>query len=170
MTRKIIGMLVAATVGFLSLAAGAAMYLYLSFGNQLLAEQQPQQTIKVFFGNSHVDPQVLDCQRLFAVARQVPVVEEKTRAALEQLLAGPLVEEKAAGYYSSINYGVKINSLTVNNGVARVDFDGQMEQAVGGSCRVAAIRSQITQTLTQFPEIKSVVISVDGRVEDALQP
>ena len=51
-----------------------------------------------------------------------------------------------------------------------VDFDPQLEFQVGGSCRVAAISSQIRQTLMQFPTVKSVIISIDGRTEDILQP
>ncbi len=51
-----------------------------------------------------------------------------------------------------------------------VDFDETLEKAVGGSCRVAAIRSQITKTLLQFPSFKKVIISINGRTEDILQP
>jgi len=48
--------------------------------------------------------------------------------------------------------------------------DKQIEYQMGGSCRVSAIRSQITQNLLQFPTIKNVIISVNGRTEDILQP
>lgn len=65
---------------------------------------------------------------------------------------------------------MKIQKLTIENNVARVDFDKQLEYQVGGSCRVAAIRAQITQTLKQFPTVKEVIISIDGRTEDILQP
>ena len=34
----------------------------------------------------------------------------------------------------------------------------------------AAIRVQITETLEQFPTVDSVIISIDGRTEDILQP
>jgi len=45
-----------------------------------------------------------------------------------------------------------------------------LEEAVGGSCRVTAIRSQIEQTLKQFSTVQSVIISIDNRTEDILQP
>ncbi|PIP22172.1 MAG: hypothetical protein COX38_02115, partial [Candidatus Nealsonbacteria bacterium CG23_combo_of_CG06-09_8_20_14_all_39_25] len=48
--------------------------------------------------------------------------------------------------------------------------DEQLEFQVGGSCKVSAIRAQITQTLKQFPTVDEVVISINGRTEDILQP
>lgn len=127
-------------------------------------------TVKVFFSNSIFDPEVLDCQKNFAVERTIPKTLAVARAALEQLLAGPTDAEKAEGYFTSINPGVKIQSLVVANGVANVDFDEQLEFQVGGSCRVTAIASQIRETLKQFSTVKDVVISISGRTEDILQP
>ncbi len=132
--------------------------------------EQETMTVKVFFGNSVLDPEVLDCKKNFAVERTVPKTVAVGRAALEQLLAGPTAAEKAEGYFTSINSGVVIQSLTIENGVARVDFNEQLEYQVGGSCRVAAIASQIRETLKQFPTVQDVVISIDGRTEDILQP
>lgn len=127
-------------------------------------------TVKVFFGNSIFDPEVLDCQKNFAVERVIPKTEAVGRAALEELLSGPTDVEKTEGYFTSINSGVKIQSLVIANGVANVDFDKQLEFQVGGSCRVAAIASEIRETLKQFPTVTDVVISIDGRTEDILQP
>ncbi|MBU3925210.1 GerMN domain-containing protein, partial [Patescibacteria group bacterium] len=56
------------------------------------------------------------------------------------------------------------------NGIAKVDFDERLEFQAGGSCRVAAIRAEITETLKQFPTVNNVVISINGRTEDILQP
>ncbi len=71
---------------------------------------------------------------------------------------------------TTINDGAEIQKLTIENGTASVDFDEQLAYRVGGSCRVAAIRSQITETLKQFPGVKEVVISINGKTEDILQP
>lgn len=127
-------------------------------------------TVKVFFGNQRLDPQVSDCNKVFAVNRRIPQTQSVARAALTELLKGPTSDEGRNGYFSSINPGVKIQKLTITNGVARVDFDATLEQSVGGSCRVAAIRAEITQTLKQFSTVKSVIISINGRTEDILQP
>lgn len=127
-------------------------------------------TVRVFFGNKIFDPGALDCSKNFPVERTIPKTLAVGRAALEELLKGPTEDEKAQGYFTSINPGVKIQSLTIENGVAKVDFDEQLEFQVGGSCRVTAIRSQIINTLLQFPTVKEVIISINGRTEDILQP
>lgn len=127
-------------------------------------------TLKISFNNSKMDPE-FSCNKVFPVERIIAKTETPARATLELLLAGNLTnEEKAAGFSTSINPGVKIQSLTIENGVAKVDFNEQLQYQVGGSCRVSAIRAQITETLKQFPTVSSVVISIDGRTEDILQP
>jgi spore germination protein GerM len=92
------------------------------------------------------------------------------RAALDELLKGPSVEEKEKGYLTAINEGVKVEKLTIENGVAKADFNSRLEEAVGGSCRVNLIRSQIVNTLMQFSTVKEVVISIEGKTEDILEP
>lgn len=127
-------------------------------------------TVKIFFSSRAEDPQIMECNRTYPVERRIAKTPAIGRAALEELLKGPNEEEKAAGYFTSLNDGVRINSLTIVDGVARVDFDARLEEGAGGSCRVAAIRSQIASTLRQFPTVNEVIIGVEGRVEDALQP
>ncbi len=124
--------------------------------------------VSVFF-NVIASMENYECNNVFAVNRFVPKTSAPARAALEELLKGPTETEKSQ-YFTSINSGVKIQSLTIENGVAKADFDEQLEYQVGGSCRVAAIRAQITQTLKQFSTVKNVVISINGRTEDILQP
>jgi spore germination protein GerM len=102
--------------------------------------------------------------------RIVPKTEAVARAALEELLKGPTDREKADKYFTAINPGVEIQKLVVENGIAKVDFNETLDNPGGGSCRVSAIRTQITQTLKQFPTVKDVIISIDGRIEDILQP
>jgi len=125
--------------------------------------------LKVYFNNDKLDPE-FSCNKVFAVEREVPKTKAVARAALEELLKGATEAEKANGFFTSINPGVKIQKLTIENGVAKVDFDEQLEFQMGGSCRVAAIRSEITETLKQFSTVKEVIISINGRTEDILQP
>ena len=124
--------------------------------------------VKAYFNNSKLAP--FSCEEVFSVEREIVKTQAVTRASLEELLRGPTEKEKEKGFFTNINLGVKIQKLTIENGIAKVDFDEQMEFQMGGSCRVTAIRAQIIQTLKQFPTIKDVVISVDGRAEDILQP
>jgi spore germination protein GerM len=128
-----------------------------------------QMTVKAFFSNNNLDPEI-SCTKVFPVERNVPKTEAVARAALEELLKGVTNEEKDQGYFTSINPGVQIQKLTIEDGIAQVDFDQTMEEGMGGSCRVSAIRAEITETLKQFPTVKEVIISVGGRTEDILQP
>jgi spore germination protein GerM len=61
-----------------------------------------------------------------------------------------------------------LQNLTIENGIARADFNSALN--VGGSCRVTAISSQIKQTLLQFDTVNQVIISINGRTDNVLQP
>jgi hypothetical protein len=136
----------------------------------VLPAPKEEMTVKIFLGSKKLNPNSEDCSLVFPVERRIVKTISVAKAALEELLKDINSNEAEQEYYSSINSGVKINSLAIASGTAWVDFDNQMEKEVGGSCRVAAIRSQIESTLKQFPTVKKVVISVEGKVEDALQP
>lgn len=127
-------------------------------------------TIKVFFGNSNFDPQQKNCWTVYAVNRKVPKVSKIGQLALEELLKGPTDEEKENGYFTSIQEGTMLNGLSIQHGVAFADFNEQLDKNVGGSCRIMAIRSQIEQTLKQFPTVKEVQIYIGERSKDVLQP
>lgn len=125
--------------------------------------------VRVFFGNNALDSNVR-CNRSFPVLRTIEKTKAPGSAAIGALLAGPTEEERAAGYFTSLNSGVALQSLRIASGTAYADFDETLEAGIGGSCRVAAIRSQIEETLRQFPTVENVVLSIDGRTEDILQP
>lgn len=123
---------------------------------------------KIFFSNDQLDPEIT-CTKVFPVTRKVAKTEGIGRAALEALLKGPNPTEAQSGYRTNLNFGAKINSLKIENGVATADFSQEMEVS-GGSCLVSAIRAQITETLKQFPTVQNVIISINGKSEDILQP
>jgi len=126
-------------------------------------------TVKVFFTNVNYDPEVT-CEKVFPVEREIEPTLAVAKAAIEELLNGPTEIEKGNKYLTSINQGVTLNSIRIEDSTAYVDFDSQLENQVGGSCRVSLIRKQIEETLKQFPTINNVVISIEGRTEDILQP
>ncbi|MFH1030692.1 MAG: GerMN domain-containing protein [bacterium] len=126
-------------------------------------------SVKVYFNNSKLDPE-FSCNKVFPVEREIYDTKAVARAAIEELLKGPTEDEKANGFFTSINSGVKINSLSIENKIARIDFAEGIEYQVGGSCRVSAIRAEITETLKQFDSVDEVIISVNGRTKDILQP
>lgn len=131
--------------------------------------------VKIFLSDSRFAGEpYFDCSRAIAVERRVPKTLEVARASVEALLRGATQEEINQGFVSNINPGVRIQKLIIDppagGKTAKIDFDEQLEFQVGGSCRVAAIRAQITETLKQFPTIGNIIISINGRTEDILQP
>ena len=139
----------------------------------LYFDSEKLQTVKVFWGRSEEmgGNSANDCTLVYPVERKIWKTQSLARVALEELLAGPTPrEEQSQGYFSSINNGVTIKSLKIEKGIAFVDFDSKLEFQVGGSCRVTSISSQIKSTLRQFNTVSDVVISIDGRTEDILQP
>ncbi len=128
-----------------------------------------EENVYVYFGRQNNAAQG-SCTTVYPVMRSVAETNAAGLASLIELLKGPTPDEAQTGYMTSINPNVDIHYLSVTNGTAQADFSGGLENAAGGSCRVAAIRAQITQTLKQFPSIQNVTISVDGRTVDALQP
>jgi hypothetical protein len=127
-------------------------------------------TVQAYFSNPGLAPAPdVDCGVVFPVPRAVPWTPAPARAAIEALLAGPTEAERARGYATSINPGVRIRSLVVEGGVAAADFSEELERS-GGACLVTSIRAQLESTLMQFPAVRSVRISIAGRTEDILQP
>ena len=127
--------------------------------------------VKIFLSDSkYVNEPYFDCSKTAVVEREVPKVSAVAKAAIESLLRGATKSENEAGFYSSIPVGVRLNRITIENSVAKIDFNEQLEYQVGGSCRVAAIKTQIEETLKQFSTVKNVKISINGIMEDILQP
>jgi hypothetical protein len=111
-----------------------------------------------------------DCTSTKTFSRTIVKTQSVGLVSLLELLKGPTEAEKAKGAYTAIPDGVKVRSLRISGTTAYADFDYNLDAGVGGSCRVQAIRAQITDTLKQFITIYNVVISIDGRTEDILQP
>ncbi|MFZ3054513.1 MAG: GerMN domain-containing protein [Minisyncoccales bacterium] len=126
-----------------------------------------KEKVNIYLGKQSQDD---SCTRVFAIEREIPKTEGIAKAAIEELIKGPTDEESQAGYFTGINSGAKVNKLTIIDGTAKIDFNEALEQGVGGSCLVAEIRQQIVQTLMQFETVKKVIISINGRTEDILQP
>jgi hypothetical protein len=82
-------------------------------------------------------------------------------AALHALLAGPTGSERAAGMRSEIKPGTSLLGIVISKGVARVDLSSDYE--AGASSRSLQLRlAQVVYTLTQFPTVSAVRLSVDG--------
>lgn len=109
-------------------------------------------------------------EQLVSVKRNIPHTLATAQATVQNLLKGPTEQEQASGLSSYIPNDVFLREITIEDGVAIVDFSEGLDKNVAGSAMVTTIRQQIEQTLLQFENIDEVVISVDGQVEGVLQP
>ncbi|MDO8495382.1 MAG: GerMN domain-containing protein [bacterium] len=124
--------------------------------------------VKVFFANERIKP-IETCQEVVAVERVIPKTEKVAEAALTELFKGPTAEEKEQGYISEFPANSRVKSIRIINGEARADFSGATDSG-GGSCAMAMRVQQIRQTLLQFPTVKTVILSVEGKTEPIFQP
>jgi hypothetical protein len=136
--------------------------------------ENPTMAVKVYFGNENTMDAFGegDCSAVESLRRIVPKTDGVARSALEELLKGPTQGEAGQGYFTSLplESGVKLVNLSIENGTATAEFNEALESGVAGSCRVTHIRAQIESTLKQFEAVQNVVISIDGRTDDILQP
>ena len=108
---------------------------------------------------------------LVPVNREVPTTVAVARAAMEQLLAGPTLDEGAHDLRvgtigTRIPEGTILLGIDIERGVATVDLSGEFASGdIEGNERESwAIRlAQVTYTLTQFPTVDSVRFLVDGK-------
>jgi hypothetical protein len=89
------------------------------------------------------------------------------RAAIQALLAGPTAADRAAGLTSAVPAGTKLLGVTIVDDVATVDLSSQFGSG-GGSQSMQARVAQVVFTLTQFPNVESVLFHMEGRPVTAL--
>ncbi len=119
--------------------------------------------LSVYFGNADATGHV-------EVKRDVPATQNLLDAAMEAVIAGPTEQEKRElAVAAVIPTGTRLLSAEVANGVATLDFSGEMLNYGGGSAMVNAIGESIRLTATSLPGIDDVEVLVEGE-PDALQP
>jgi hypothetical protein len=127
--------------------------------------------VYVYWGNSKKNPQAQNCSLVYPVAHEVvapgPDDQKAVAIAMHELLKGPTTWEKSQGYYTSLPLKIADPSFTLFG----LEFQADLQEGVGGSCRTAAIRAQINETYKRNKGVKeNPIISIDGRTEDILQP
>jgi len=113
-------------------------------------------TLRVYF---------LRGDELGVAQRYVPHTVAVAGAAIEALLEGPTSAEKDAGLATALAPGIRLNSLTISGGVARVDVSSRFSDSGGGLDDAHSLLpgAQIVYTLTQFPTVRRVAIRVDDQ-------
>lgn len=88
--------------------------------------------------------------------------------ALAALLAGPNTLETEMAMFSAVPDGTDVLGLTIDGGVATIDLSSEFETTGLGTTGEIGLVSQVVFTLTQFPEVDSVDITIEGEVRDAI--
>ncbi len=127
------------------------------------------QKVTVYFGNSEKTPEGQECETVYPVERMV-VSGDETAIAVHELLKGPSLLEQKSNYYSSLPENVPDPTVSQENGSIQLDFTGALEYQVGGSCRVSHIYKQLLETVNNSVNDEEIIISIDGRIDDILQP
>ena len=102
-----------------------------------------------------------------------PVVASRrgsgVEAAVEKLLAGPTAAETKKGIRSQLPAGVRVKSLTVEDGVASIDLGAKFASGTSAESLPARF-AQLVLTLTGVPGVDAVKVRVDGDVRQELYP
>ncbi|GEM_PF-1140006 len=124
---------------------------------------------KLYFGSTTFNPNAQICDAVFGVTR-ANIDDDVTPAELVRtLFAGPTEEERVAGYTSffSMETANAVRSVRVVNDTAYVNLTDIRDVIpnAGTSCGSAAFLAEITETLTQFPDVNRVILAIDGDPE-----
>ena len=105
--------------------------------------------------------------RLVEVERDIEVSNdaEKYAAAVEAMMTPPKESELAEIFPKR----AKLLSVDVENGVATVNFDQELQKHfVGGSAGETFLIGSVVNTLTNFEEVREVKILIDGKEVETL--
>ncbi len=86
---------------------------------------------------------------------------------MKELIKGPTATEKKKGMLTAVPSTLRVNGVKIRGNVAEIDFNGAIEQGAAGSILLNRI-DQIVYTATQFPNVGSVVITINGKQRQTL--
>jgi len=142
----------------------------LMFGAVANAQKTQTMTIKLFFHNEKLNPEMISCTKAFPTTRKIPKTSAPARAALDELFKGVTDEEKSKGFWSfdrESTTGI-VKGLRVKNGAAYLNFTKRAFETLGNattSCG-SGFFPMVEGTLMQFKSIKKVYYAVEGNADD----
>ncbi len=139
------------------------------FATVAFGQKGETMTIKLYFHSDKLDPEWVDCNKVYPVTRTIPKTAAVASAALEELLKGPTMEESKSfsGFAPAETNGI-VKSVKVKNGAAFVNFTKVVYQQMGNattSCG-GGFFSMVDATLMQFPTIKKVYYAIEESTND----
>jgi spore germination protein GerM len=147
--------------------AASVLMIFSVYG---FAQEAQTMTVKLYFLNEKLDPNLQDCRKVRAVTRVIPKTLGVARASLDELFKGVTAEEKAKGFVSFSPEETRgiLKSIKVKNGAAYINFNKVVYEQLGSatsSCGGGFFAS-IENTLMQFPTIKKVFYAIEGSPKD----
>lgn len=127
---------------------------------------EPKMTIKVYFDNKELNPNMEDCNKVFPVEREIPRTKAVATAVLIELFRGPTEQEKEQGYTSFFSWKTRdiLKSVQIEDGTAYLNLKDlrPMVPEAGSSCGSEQFKAQVEQTLKQFPAVDNVTYAING--------
>lgn len=131
---------------------------------------------KVFFSNTKLNPEMLDCRLVYPVELPVSGTLPYEEQALRSLFTGPNEAQQEAGFQSFFNTTTAkiLRSIKVVDNVVLVNLKDlrTLIPNANSSCGSAQFLAQIENTLKQFPQIYQVYMAIDedpNRIYEWLQ-
>ncbi|MEP6901602.1 MAG: GerMN domain-containing protein [Actinomycetota bacterium] len=123
------------------------------------AQTNKSRKVKVYFWEFNKQTKG---DELTAFTREVDA-KSPLRPTIEAFVAGPTAEEEAKGF-SGLAYGdMKLASVKIKNGTARIDFTREIRADYNpGDLETLRFEDAVTRTAKQFPTVKKVVVCVNG--------
>ncbi len=125
-------------------------------------------SLKVFYNNSNLNPNSVDCSKVYPLERAMVILPENgntAQIALQELVKGPTSEEKSQGYISWFSDKTRdiIKNVKTENETAYVNLSDIRELIpnASASCGSTEFIAEIENTLKQFPNIKKVIFAID---------
>jgi len=123
--------------------------------------------LKVYFGNSNLNPNAANCNQVYPQERVIPVATSTPQLALRELFKGPTEIEKSQGYFSFFSVATQniFKGMKIENGVAYVNLKDirQIIPNASTSCGSAEFLTELQDTLKQFSTINRVIFAFDGK-------
>ena len=87
--------------------------------------------------------------------------------ALKSLISGPTPYEEKRGFVSAVPSDMTVRSVYLRGRTAEIDFSPAIEHGAAGDILLKRIK-QIVFTATQFNDVESIVIKINGKRKRSL--
>lgn len=130
-----------------------------------------KQTVKLFFvrlsDEGKIGPKIGCGDSLVSADVSVASTNPDPSDALSTLFAIKDREYGTSKLYNALSQAnLSVSSVIITDGVANVVLTGQL--SLGGVCDSPRVKAQIEETVKQFPEVKSVKVTVNGKDLDTV--